>query len=237
MSKIIVVQCPIKYEEVIPIFYKECVKHNIFDKIYVATNSTKKFELGPECSIMQLKKDKQFATNILGALETIDSELVTMCCEDHVMIDDHDPKMFDRAYDFMEKTSNAGMLRLTTHSKVMYEDHGDFAGKLSKKYKYYISLQPAVWRKSFLQAVLKHGEDAWQTETTGTRRAVKMKGWDTYCVNETIFFATNFFKSGKYLRHYFVDYANKHDLDIQSQYQVYDKRNGVKRIVDRGDYS
>lgn len=238
MKKVVLIQCPEKFQEIIPIFCKECLKHGIFDHIYIATDSRQVFSLPKECTIISLTKDMQFASNVLYAMRFVKEPFVLLCCEDHVMISPHSETDFEQAYEFVKNNSSVGMLRLTCHSKVSFENNDNgFASRLNGKYKYYISLQPSIWRREYLVEALENGEDAWQTELSGSKRAKKSHRFSSFCVRKSIFFATNFFKSGKYLRHYFVDYAAEHDIQIMNQFQVYDKKNGIKRVVDLKDYS
>jgi len=230
----IVIQSPKKFFQVVPIFAKECFKHDIFDRIYVATDSNDVIT-DKRCVVIKLNKDNQFASNIIYVLNKIKDDIVLLCCEDHVMIEDHDKSEFEQCFNFIKDNSDVGYLRLTHNQKVKFVKNTGLISELHPKYQYLISLQPSFWRKEFLIKVLKDGEDAWATETRGTKRAAKLP-YRKFCVTDTVFKATNFFKSGQYLRHYFVEYAKANEIEVPNQMKVFDKRDGNKKIVDQQDY-
>lgn len=238
MNKVILIQCPEKFHDVVPIFCQEALKHNIFDKIYITLNNNKfNYKLPDKCYIIPMKQDNQFATNIINALECVEEKLLLLCCEDHVMIEDHSKDAFDECFDFVVQSSKIGSLRLTYNSKVKFKDScSDQFAELNRKYSYYTSLQPTVWKKDYLLSVLKHGEDAWETELQGTKRASQNMALKAYCVKKTIYKATNFYKSGKYMRHYFADYIATNNLDIPNKYDVFEKKEGNKNIISLKDY-
>lgn len=219
----------------LPIFTKEALKHNIFDKIYIITNFRSELNLDPRCQVILLQEDMQFSSNILYGLNYVKEDIFLLCCEDHVMVDPHDPIKFDKCFDFVENNGDVGMLRLTHNKKIKFDAvvNTDVVQikKLHKKYAYYISLQPSIWRKPYLMHCLKYSENAWEAEVNGTRRAIKHPQFGSFCVTENVFLATNFFKSGKHIRHYFVDYAVANNIKIPTKFSVFDKRDGVKRIV------
>ena len=238
MDKVVLIQCPPKYSEIIPIFCNECLKHDIFDKIYIATNASITTNLDKKCHIIKLKTDEQFSSNILNALPYVEEDILLLCCEDHIMIDKHCKKDFEDAFNFILNDENVGSVRLTYNDKIKFLNKKDnrFITKLHDSYGYLVSLQPCWWRKSCLKSVLKKGEDAWDAETKVSKRARSEK-FQKYCVNRTVFFATNFYKNGKYLRHYFVDYAKNNNINIENQMDVFvktkfdDGRPTIKKIV------
>lgn len=234
MNKVVLIQAPPKYEEVVPIFCTECLKHGIFDKIYVA--AVNDLVLPDQCELIKLPEDRQFASNILFALDRVKEEILLLCCEDHIMLDRHNTKSFVKTFKMIQNDESIGQLRLTWNYKVSFGsvDKKNGVGDLSSKYEYLVSLQPSWWRRSYLLKILKPGEDAWETEILGSKRARKLPDRKV-CVLNTIFFATNFYKSGKYLRHHFVDYADKVGYTIKKPMDVFMKRNTdgqvIKKIV------
>lgn len=153
------------------------------------------------------------------------------------MLDPHSPEAFQKCYDYMEKHPDVGRLRLTYNDKVKFADAPAKDGfrELHHKYAYLISLQPSLWRKDYLQQVLKPGEDAWQTEIQGSRRARGLTCKNS-CVMTQVFTATNFYRAGKYLRHQFADYARENGIEIKNKMDVYDKPHD-KRIVSLEEYN
>jgi len=55
--------------------------------------------------------------------------------------------------------------------------------ELSLKAKWRLSLQAAIWKKSFLRASLRKHESPWQLESYGSFRS-RLRRQKIYCVNE-----------------------------------------------------
>lgn len=233
----VLIQSPAKFIDVVPIFCQECLKHNIFDGIYIATDFNDHLNLPSQCQVMNLAHDNQFSSNMLTALSKIKDDVILMCCEDHVMVEKHDHNKFQQAYDFISARKDIGVLRLTYNDRIKFvtKDASDY-NELHKKYQYYVSCQPSFWRRKHLINILKDGEDAWAFELNGSKRAAK-SSLKSYCVKETIFHATNFFKSGKHYRHYFIDYAVKNEMKMRNRnFSVFYKHDGLKEILSIDEY-
>jgi len=220
MKKIVLIQSPSKYYGAVPIFYKEASKLGLFDKFYFATDDSSAEKLGDDCHIIKLKKDYQFGGNMLRALEYVEEELFIVCCEDHIMKKDNNIAVFDTCFDFFDTHKDAGYLRLTYHDKVQIKHKEKFISSLKKKYKYYISLQPSVWRKEYFYSTLKDREDAWAYEIKGAARARGNNKYRSYGVNERVFYNTNFYQKGKYYRRQYIDYALSNGLEVPKQFPV-----------------
>jgi len=206
VKKVLLIQAPKKFYEAVPYFCIEAKKFGFIDKYYVATDSKEESNLGDNCFVLRLKKDKQFASNMLELLKHVNEDVFFVCCEDHVFRPKNDHAVWQKCFDFVLNTKDAGYLRLTNNNRVQLENK-DFIAPIKKKDQYYVSLQPGIWRKEYFLKALNAGEDAWKFELKGTKRAREHKNLRSYCVKETIFHHTNFYKSGKYYRHKFAEYA------------------------------
>lgn len=224
MNKNILIQTPKKFFDVATIFAVEADKLNYFDNIYVVSNNIKKCKMPDSCKTISLAEDYQFSTNIIKALDEIDEDIFLLCCEDHIIKEGNDLNKWDDAYRFVQNNTSVGYLRLTYHDKTLTKYKSIPFSILEKRYKYYISLQPGIWRKEYLLAALKDGEDAWRFEVSGSARCKMMKYMYSYSVNETIFHHTNFLKSGKYYRRQYVDYAIEHNIELVDRKVYYRKQ-------------
>lgn len=57
-------------------------------------------------------------------------------------------------------------------------------GELLKGEQYRVALMPSIWRTSILAKVLKKGENVWQFENSGTKRAIAFDGFYSALVEE-----------------------------------------------------
>ena len=86
------------------------------------------------------------------------------------------------------KAGNANVIRLSEASDAGPWIKGEHANiwQVSKKAKYQLSLQAALWRKDFLQAQLRRHETPWQLESFGSMRLRRQKT-KIFCVNRDLF--------------------------------------------------
>jgi len=211
--KSILIQSPAKFYEAVPWFYKEAQKFGFWDKYYIVTDFDGPYNLGDNCVVKKLKKDKQFSSNMLEALPEVKEDIFFVCCEDHILMPGNEEGAWQKCFNFVCDNKDVGFLRLTNNGHVELTSV-EFFAPMKRGYQYYISLQPGIWRKEYFRKTLKSGEDAWKFETKGAKRSQKIKGMYSYCVQETIFHRTNFFKSGKYYRHKFAEYAIKNGFEL-----------------------
>lgn len=231
MKKTILIQTPAKFYDVAKIFCIEMFKFGFYDKIYVASNA-EYVDFHPNVVPIKLDKDHQFSSNMLHAIDEVEEDIFFVCCEDHVIKAGNRIKDWQRCFDFIESRKDVGFLRMTHHDNVkigsIIQGTKPSIGKLDSKYKYYISLQPAWWRKDYFRTALTAGEDAWKFEVTGAKRCRKIKSMSSFCVGETVFHHTNFLKSGEFYRRQYVDYAMKHNIDITEKRKVYHNKKPIE---------
>jgi hypothetical protein len=231
MKKVVIIQVAPKFAEIIPIYCKECLKHDIFDNIYIASPVDLP-QLDDRCRVIRLKRDFQFSSNILRTLPHISEEVILLCCDDHIMVQEHNKQEFDDTFNFVLSNKNVVSLRLSHNSKVKFQNKSGLIGEILPSYNYLFSLQPTWVRKDYLTAMLRHGEDAWDAEHNGTARAKGVPLAKKYAVTKQVYFATNFYRKGQYLRAEFVEYALENNINIVNVLPVYTKRTiGGKRCT------
>jgi len=232
MRKVVLLQAPAKFYGVVPIFVREAQKQGIFDWFYVATNADPKSLVETEnTTTMRMDKDYQFSSNILNLLDIVEEPVVFLCVEDHIMKDGNDPGVFQDCFNHMVAHPKIGYLRMTYHDKVPIKSSHKVGkikiGRLRKNYKYYVSLQPGIWRTDYIRRVFKHGEDAWQTELKGANRARKNESYLSAGVTPTVFLHTNFYSKGKFYRRQYVDYCLDHGIELATDRKVYYKKEPI----------
>ena len=225
VEKAILIQSPAKFYEAVPFFYMEASKFGFLDKFYVATDYQGPHDLGNDCIIKHLSKDYQFSTNMVKLLSLVKEDTFFICCEDHVFTPFNEVALWQRCWDFVNENKQVGYLRLTNNNRIELESKKDFISAIKRKDKYYVSLQPGIWKREYFEHVLKKGEDAWKFELNGAKRAKKHKKLRSYCVQKTVFHHTNFFKAGKYYRHKFAEYAIRNGMDLKSGRKIHWKGN------------
>ena len=232
MKKLVLVQTPAFLFEVVPMFYKEAKKLGFFDKVYVVTDYKEEVDFGgDDLEIIRLKKDLQYSSNILHALDHIDEEVITLCCEDSILNDKNDLQRWNNHFDHFCSHEEMGFLRLSNTKKKVMADRGHEKKDIfpiSTKYRYHTSLQVSFWRKDYLRLSIQPGLDAADFERKSakiTRRAVrsgetKMR---SYSVRDCVARRTNFYKDGKYYRRQFVDYAIANDMPFNMDKKIKNK--------------
>ncbi len=234
MNKVALIQSPSKFYEVVPIFYKLWNEFGFFDKFYIVTDYKGDYGVGTNCEIIQLKKDMEFCSNMIYALEQIKEEILFICCEDHVRKEGNDLTKWNYCFDQFCRSKSMGFLRLTNTKNKVPSAIGTSNSifPINKKYRYYISLQPGFWRKEYFKCTLKDmgGKDAWKYERGGAKRARKHPTMSSFCVKDTVVFRTNFFRGGEFYRTQFVNYALSNNIKMDKKKKVYFE--GKKITVD-----
>lgn len=228
-KKAILVQTPAFLFEVVPMFYAEAKKLGFFDKFYVVTDYDGDISFaGDDFQLIKLKKDLQFTSNLLYALDHIEEDIITLCCEDSILNDLNNLDRWNEHFDYFLSHPDMGFLRLSnTKKKVMVQEghENEDIFPISTRYRYHISLQVAFWRKDYLKIALQPNLDAADFERRGaklTRRAFRegRTPMRSYSVKSCVARRTNFYKDGKYYRRQFVDYALKHNMPYNNNKKI-----------------
>jgi hypothetical protein len=231
-KKAVLIQTPAFMFDLFKVFYHEAKKFNFFDKFYIVTDS-KENSLGEDCTLIRLDKDREFGSNMISALKYVEEDIFMVCCEDHILLEKNNVDEWTKCFDKFCKTPDMGFLRLTNTKKKVLPLNGkdsisDNIFPIATKYRYYISLQPALWRKDYFRFILEDGWNSKQFEWQGakkSRRAVRNnrspKGLRSYSVDDTVIFRTNLSKEQSgYYRNKFVDYALKYNLPIDKSKKI-----------------
>jgi hypothetical protein len=144
-----------------------------FDKYYLATD--KPVLDFPDEYLIQipLKKDNGWSNNIINALAYVREPVFFMGCEDHLLVDFDEP-LVETAFKLVE-IGDYGCIRLTTKPIIKQQSVKRPIDNIDRHYRYYVSCQPAVWNKDFLESILRPGETSWQFELCASQRARKLE--------------------------------------------------------------
>jgi len=233
MKKVVLVQTPAFLFEVVPMFYREAKKLGFFDKFYVVSDYSGDISFADDdFKLIKLNKDLQFSSNLMYALDHIEEDVITLCCEDSILNDKNDLERWNSHFDHFVSHKDMGFLRLSNTKKKVMADKGSENKDIfpiSTKYRYHTSLQVAFWRKKYLKLALTPGLDAADFERRGakiTRRAFRegKTPMRSYSVRDCVARRTNFYKDGKYYRGQFVDYALANNIPFNMEKKVKVKR-------------
>lgn len=230
MTKAILIQCPEKFSEVVPIFIDSAATAGAFEKIYLWSNCDESFHNeSSDIDVVHVRagSDNQFSSNMKSLLSIVEEDVFMVCCEDHIMTDKNDPEKIAEAYDFVANNDDAGFLRLTEAKRIKTcADRGSYR-QIDKSYPYYVSLQPAIWKKGYFKRCLKAGDDAWDFERRGSKLAKKSKRVNSFIVKERACWFSNFFHGGNAYRSKYIDYAVRNGITPKHRYPVYHRKKEV----------
>lgn len=125
----------------------------------------------PGIETIQVGSDKGWANNSIEIIKQIQAERIIMFFDDFLPCGIFDNtfirKLVKHSYDY-----NVGCLRLMPcPGPTGPWQATKCLGVLNKNDPYRFSLQTAIWDKNLLLRLLVPGENAWETEVNGTRRA------------------------------------------------------------------
>lgn len=219
-KKVFLIQSPDKYFDVVPIFLAASRSLNFFDKYYIATDRKVK-GLGDDCQIIQLDKDYNFCGNIIRALPHVEEDVFFMDCEDHIQVG-FENAAIQTCYEGVLADENIGCLRLTKKVRLQLRDPDALFSAIVRPDPFYVSLQPTIWRKSYLEQIIRDGENAWQFEKMATQRALAIDKPEAYIARRTLYNTQNFFKQGGRYRPGYIKYANEHGIELDAN-KFYDE--------------
>ena len=143
---------------------------------------------------VMLDKDLGWSNNIIKALEHVEEDTFFMGCEDHICTDFNET-LINAAFWAVKYIDDVGCIRLTYKNQIPLETFEPFS-PLDRNYPYYVSLQPTIWKKSYLEKIIKPNETAWEFEIKASSRAKRIEGVNACCVRKTIFNYRNLMEKG-----------------------------------------
>lgn len=126
-----------------------------------------------DVEVISIGRDLGWSNNCIYILKQLNAERVILFFEDFLPSGRFDTDKIRRlvrhSFDY-----NVGCLRLAPCPGPTANWYGTKSlGVLQPNDKYRLSLQTAIWNRSLLLELLQPGENGWQTEAIGTKRASK----------------------------------------------------------------
>lgn len=115
-------------------------------------------------------EDVDWSSNLLRALEQVNSEYVFIILDDVFLKRAIDQKFLSDILNFIQKY-NPNYLNTKPRPKPRGPEKGDLARELVKGSHYRSSITNAFWKKEILQNILIPGESPWQFEKIGVQRS------------------------------------------------------------------
>jgi hypothetical protein len=157
-------------------------------------------------------KDLNWSDRMIAAINNIETDFIFFILDDYFLRENVSNEFILESIDFLERencnkliftTIPAGIYRLSHIKDDLYKMHDDSD--------YLTSLQPAIWRKSFLLSCLQKNWNPWQFEIDGTN-LIKNQDNKIYLKHkmESIYF--NAVRKGKIMSDGWEDFYKKENL-------------------------
>lgn len=163
--------------------YFECFKRNWADCPYdiILNTETKEYtDCDLKIYVINTEKDElsDWSSRLLRCLKAVNTDIVLITLDDHFLLQPVDQSRLDKVVRCMiDDKTIASMSFLTQDRNYKTKEfiYGD--GKWQRQNSstpLRVNCQTALWRKDVLERLLCPGENAWEFEGNGTRRAI----WD-----------------------------------------------------------
>ncbi len=164
---VVVISCD-KYSDVWPYFFEN------FDyywndcplQIYLISNK-KKYRSKKINNILTVS-DVSWSDNLLFGLKHLNSKYVLLMIDDLILNKKISNISIMKIFNWVVQNEPNHVRLHVSNNPIFYND---LVGLMPLKTPYKISTMPSIWKRSFLQDILKHGESAWDFEIQGSKRA------------------------------------------------------------------
>ncbi len=194
---VLVVSCD-KYSDLWTIFF-DLMKKNWPDceyKVYLGTNNLQSSFEG--VNNICIGPDRAWADNVKAMIDQIDEDYILMLLEDFFIDRKIDSQKIKSAVKYAEE-NDIDCLRLEPlPPPVRVEERKLCVGKLNPKAPYFVSTQPAIWKKEKLFELLKEGYSAWDFEQKNSMQCSVGCNYEFYGTKKYIFHHKNGVERGKY---------------------------------------
>ena len=109
------------------------------------------------------------------ALSLVKTPYILILMDDYYLKSNVDSSLFSNFVELLSNNKRIGYLKLYEHNKHIIKLNKEYYNKYffneGKRVKFSISLQAGLWKKTYLNKVLRRGEDAWVFERNGSYRS------------------------------------------------------------------
>jgi hypothetical protein len=230
LKNTVIMQSCSKFSDICMSTIKSVQKYNFINNIILATDDKKiKGTNIVNLKVILMEKDMGFSSNMLEAISSCDEKYALVILDDYILPDPveqkvNQQKLYEDACDLMNNLEDVACVRLNIFDKSCADFSNSYNGfvKVKTEFKYICSLQPAVWRLNSLKKILKKGENAWEAELNGSKR-MRKANMHAYVSTFEAMIHINAMRHGKYVRDKFVDYADKNNILVPSNMDVFVK--------------
>ena len=189
---VVVISCD-AYSDIWPYFFKY---FNLFWgncplDIYLISN-IKKYNF-KNLKNIQVGEDISWSENLLKGLESIKKEYVLLMIDDLLLNRSVSNSQFGIISEWIDKNKP---LYLRLHNSKLLNKNDNLVSLIPQKTPYKTSTMPSIWKKSYLEKILKKGESAWEFEIHGSKRAFSRINFFT--INKSLLFYDNSIIKGKW---------------------------------------
>ncbi len=126
--------------------------------------------------VESIKEDSpSWATRLKNALSKIKEDYIFILFDDYFLTERVDTSKIMELFNIMKKENvlmmnvNCPNLHRGLPNQPQFKEYSNLVNLGGWEYK--VNFQPGIWRKDILSAILREGEDPWQTELNGEPRA------------------------------------------------------------------
>lgn len=231
---VLVVSCD-KYSDLWPVFF-ELKRRKWADcpyRTYLGSNNRNSGEDG--VTDILIGEDLSWADNVRNMLDHIEEDYVIMLLDDFFIDRVIDTQRVRALADYMEEKGFDSLRMEPSPGPVRLCNRKLNVGKTKPGYPFYVSTQPAIWKKNSLRNLLKPGYSAWDFELKNTIDADNL-GCSFAGTKDYVFHHKNGVERGKYYSST-VDFLNSEGIsaDYGKRGIINDKTLSVK--LDLGVYN
>jgi len=249
MKYTVVMQSCKKFSAICTTMLQSLLPYDFIDEIILATDDEKMDKnVHPKLKLVLLDQDYGFSSNMIHSLEKCENDKAIILLDDYVLPSpSYQPvntkSLVSDAGKLLDERKDVGCVRFNIFDPSC-ADFSDVIGsfvKVKDKFAYICSLQPSLWRVACLKKILRHGEDAWVAETSGSKR-MRDLNIHAYISTSESMAHVNALRFGKYIRNKFVDYADSHGLKVPGNMDVFvklpskDKKKSETKVVNLNKY-
>lgn len=160
-------------------------------RVYLCTDSKQFSSEGFDVSCpLNMRADSTWSENLMALLEQVDEEYVLLMLEDFWLKVDVDINRLHRYEQMMQEDKNIGFICLVHQLEPSEENpiSSDYPELIEYGFRtpYRVTTQAGLWRRDYLQSLLRRHESAWWFEMFGSKRSRK-SFYSSYVVRDSVF--------------------------------------------------
>ena len=206
--------------------------------VYICTES-KSFKFNGidiHCPL-QVAKTNTWSQNLLEILDYTDTEFVIFMLDDFWLKSPVNTSLLEKCKFIIEQEKNMGFLCLIQQKASVYAcdiNHEEIVHMPKNQY-FRITTQAGIWRKKYLQQILRKHESAWQFEWFGSKRSKRLK-MQPYVVSNKVGSVFDYDSGGVLFRGAYVKEYIGYFLDHENISLTKDRKVAPKSELESNEY-